>query len=140
MHAPATQASHRWGCRARTKIQTTSDPGCTELTQVENANRDNIIDIIDVINHEATVRLSIVSQSGRSTLLPPIFTTQRRHDGDGRPGRSTMSPMWSGKSASVEAAMKNMLAAATQQILDQWEPFDDEDYERRDRSQQELEE
>lgn len=51
-----------------------------------------------------------------------------------------MSPMWSGKSAAVEAAMKNMLAAATQQILDQWDPFDDEDYERRDRSQQELDE
>lgn len=61
-------------------------------------------------------------------------------DDDGRPKRSTMSPMWSGKSASVEAAMKNMLAAATQQILDQWEPFDDEDDERKDRSQQELDE
>lgn len=47
---------------------------------------------------------------------------------------------WSGKSASVEAAMKNMLAAATQEILDQWEPFDEVDYERKDRSQQELDE
>jgi len=36
--------------------------------------------------------------------------------------------------------MKNMLAAATQQILDQWEPFDEEDEERKERSQQELEE
>jgi len=64
------------------------------------------------------------------------------HDGDdgGRPKRNTMSPMWSGKSASVEAAMKNMLAAATQQILDQWDPFDEEDCERRDRSQEELDE
>lgn len=52
-----------------------------------------------------------------------------------------MSPiMWSGKSASVQAAMKNMLAAATQDILNQWEPFDEEDDERKDRSQQELDE
>ena len=51
-----------------------------------------------------------------------------------------MSPMWSRKSASVEAAMKNMLATETQQLLDQWDPFDDQDFERRDRSQQELEE
>ena len=36
--------------------------------------------------------------------------------------------------------MKNMLAAATQQILDQWEPLDEEDEERKERSQQELEE
>ena len=48
--------------------------------------------------------------------------------------------MWSGKSASVEAAMKNMLAAATQQILNQWDPFDEEDTERKERSQQELDE
>ena len=33
-----------------------------------------------------------------------------------------------------------MLAAATQQILDQWHPFDEEDDERKDRSQQELDE
>jgi hypothetical protein len=51
-----------------------------------------------------------------------------------------MSPIWSGKSASVEAAMKNMLAAETQQILDQWEPLDDEDDERKERSQLELDE
>lgn len=36
--------------------------------------------------------------------------------------------------------MKNMLAAATQDILDQWEPFDDEDDERKEQSQQELDE
>lgn len=60
--------------------------------------------------------------------------------GNNRPRRSKMSPIWSGKSASVEAAMRNMLAAATQQILDQWEPFDEEDDERKDRSQQELDE
>ena len=69
-------------------------------------------------------------------LSPPLDDD----DGDGRPGRSTMSPMWSGKSASVEAAMKNMLAAATQDILDQWEICDDEDDERKHRSQQELDE
>lgn len=51
-----------------------------------------------------------------------------------------MSPIWSGKSASVEAAMKNMLAASTQQNLDRWEPFDDEDEDRKDTCQQELEE
>lgn len=61
-------------------------------------------------------------------------------DDDSRPRQGTMSPMWPGKSASVEAAMKNMLAASTQLILDQWEPFDEEDDERKDRSQQELEE
>lgn len=52
-----------------------------------------------------------------------------------------MSPiMWSGKSASVQATMKNLLAAATQDILNQWEPFDEEDDERKDRSQHELDE
>ena len=52
-----------------------------------------------------------------------------------------MSPiLWSGRSTSVQAAMKNMLAAATQDILDQWEPFDEDDDERKDRSQQELDE
>lgn len=86
------------------------------------------------------MRLFIVSESGSSPLLSVIFTTTDDDDEDCRPGRTTMSPMWSGKSASVEAAMKNMLAAATQQILDQWEPFDEEDEERRERSQQELEE
>ena len=87
------------------------------------------------------MRLFIVSESGSSPLLSVIFTTTDDDDDeDCRPGRTTMSPMWSGKSASVEAAMKNMLAAATQQILDQWEPFDEEDEERRERSQQELEE
>ena len=86
------------------------------------------------------MRLFIVSESGSSPLLSVIFTTTDNDDEDGRPRRTTMSPMWSAKSASVEAAMKNMLAAATQQILDQWEPFDEEDDERKDRSQQELEE
>ena len=86
------------------------------------------------------MRLFIVSESGSSPLLSVISTTTDDDDEDCRPGRTTMSPMWSGKSASVEAAMKNMLAAATQQILDQWEPFDEEDEERKERSQQELEE
>ena len=36
--------------------------------------------------------------------------------------------------------MKNMLAAATQDILDQWVTYDEEDIERMERSQQELEE
>jgi hypothetical protein len=85
------------------------------------------------------VRLFIVSESGRSTLLPVISTSQRRRR-RGSARRSTMSPIWSGKSAAVEAAMKNMLAAATQEILDLWEPFDDEDDERKDRSQQQLDE
>lgn len=86
------------------------------------------------------MRLFIVSESGSSPLLSVILTTTDDDDEDYRPGRTTMSPMWSGKSASVEAAMKNMLAAATQQILDQWEPLDEEDEERKERSQQELEE
>ena len=86
------------------------------------------------------MRLFIVSESGSSPLLSVIFTTTDDDDEDSRPRQTTMSPMWSGKSASVQAAMKNMLAAATQQILDQWEPFDEEDDERKDRSQQELEE
>lgn len=86
------------------------------------------------------MRLFIVSESGSSPLLSVILTTTDDDDEDCRPGRTTMSPMWSGKSASVEAAMKNMLAAATQQILDQWEPLDEEDEERKERSQQELEE
>jgi len=86
------------------------------------------------------VRLFIVSESGSSPLLSVISTTTTDDDDNGRPRRTTMSPMWSGKSASVEAAMKNMLAAATQQILDHWQPFDEEDDERKDRSQQELDE
>lgn len=99
----------------------------------ENTSED------DIIRHEAAVRLFIVSESGRSALLSVIFTTT---DDDGRPRRTTMSPMWSGsgKSAPVEAAMKNMLAAATQQILDQWDPYDEEDEERKERSQVELDE
>ena len=86
------------------------------------------------------MRLFIVSESGSSPLLSVISTTTDDDDNNGRPRRTTMSPIWSGKSASVEAAMKNMLAAATQQILDQWQTFDDEDDERKDRSQQELDE
>lgn len=102
-------------------------------------HHQDIIQHASYITHEAIVRLFTVSKSGRSTLLSAIFTTPRRRRGQRR--RGTMSPiLWSGKSASVEAAMKNMLAAATQQILDQWEPFDDEDDERKDRSQQELDE
>jgi hypothetical protein len=51
-----------------------------------------------------------------------------------------MRPIWSGKSASVEAAMRNMLAASTQELLDRWQTFDQEDDERKDISQQELDE
>lgn len=51
-----------------------------------------------------------------------------------------MSPIWSGRSASLEAAMKNMLASSTQQMLDQWEPLDEEDFDRKEGCQQQLDE
>ena len=97
----------------------------------------------NIIEHHQTRGACEAVHCFRVRKLPTssaIFTTTDNDDEDCRPGRTTMSPMWSGKSASVEAAMKNMLAAATQEILDQWELFDEEDEERRDRSQQELNE
>ena len=49
-----------------------------------------------------------------------------------------MNSIWSRSSASVDAAMKNMLAESTQKILDHWDPFDDEDTERKEAAEGEL--
>ena len=105
----------------------------------ESAKRDYIIGTLHHRTRGRCEAVRIVSESGRPTLLSVILPPNHGDD-DRRPGRNTMPITWSGKSASVEAAMKNMLAAATQEILDQWEPFDEVDYERKDRSQQELDE